>query len=91
MSASEETERLSGPYPVDADGFLTAPEQWDDEVARTLAYRDGVELTDAHWKVIRFLRSEYERVRMVPTMREVRQGTGYSTRDLFGLFPAGGP
>lgn len=91
METPRDAEQEWKPCPLDSDGFLTAPQEWHAEIARTLARNDGLELDEAHWKVIRFLRSHHDKAKTVPTMREVRQGTGCSTRDLFALFPAGGP
>ncbi len=41
---------------LDEEGFLFDPEQWDEEVAKFLAEQEGVELTDTHWNIIRFMR-----------------------------------
>jgi tRNA 2-thiouridine synthesizing protein E len=35
-------------------------EPWDREVASRLAAEDGLELTDAHWAVVSFLRHHFE-------------------------------
>ena len=43
---------------VDAKGFLTDPDEWDEDLAVQLAAQIGIELTDAHWKAIRFLRED---------------------------------
>src|ERR1039458_475510 len=49
-------------FEVDEDGFMQDPSQWDDAMARALAETEGItELTEEHWKVIRFLRSYYHR------------------------------
>lgn len=34
-------------------------EDWTEEIARTIAKMESIELTDAHWSVIRFLREYY--------------------------------
>ena len=44
---------------VNDEGFLTDPAEWDDELADTLAAQIGIQLTDAHWKAIRFLREDF--------------------------------
>ena len=41
---------------TDAEGFLIDPADWDEAVAEAIAAREGVELTDEHWAVIRFMR-----------------------------------
>jgi tRNA 2-thiouridine synthesizing protein E len=37
----------------------TEYEDWTEETARTLAHLASIELTEAHWSVIRFLRNYY--------------------------------
>lgn len=76
---------------LDCDGFLSAPQQWSEQVAQALAEREGLRLRDEQWRVIRMLREHYVNTQTVPTMREVQQATGFSVRALFELFPAGGP
>ena len=44
---------------VDDEGFLTVYDEWDDDLAKQLAANIGIDLTDAHWKAIRFLREDY--------------------------------
>ena len=44
---------------VDDEGFLTEYDEWDEELAKALAAQIGIELTDEHWKVIRFLREDF--------------------------------
>ncbi|NTW40436.1 MAG: TusE/DsrC/DsvC family sulfur relay protein, partial [Cellulomonadaceae bacterium] len=44
---------------VDAEGFLTDPSEWDETLAKTLAANIGIELTDAHWAILRFLRADF--------------------------------
>ncbi len=41
---------------VDEQGFLTNPEDWNEDIAAEFAQRLGVALTPAHWAVIRFMR-----------------------------------
>lgn len=49
--------------------------------------RLALELTDSHWKVIRFLREDYRSQGETPTLRRVTSAGGIPTKDLFGLFP----
>jgi tRNA 2-thiouridine synthesizing protein E len=41
------------------NGYLSNLEDWNEDIARLLASADGLELTDRHWDVIRYLRDEY--------------------------------
>ena len=44
---------------TDENGNLTDPSAWDEDVAKALAAEDNIELTQEHWDVINYLRSEY--------------------------------
>ena len=45
---------------VDDEGFMTNPAQWTEQLAPALGKEIGIdELSDEHWKVIRFLRSDF--------------------------------
>ena len=72
---------------VDAEGFLTKPEQWDEELAAVLASNIGIELTEAHWVPIRFLRKDFETQKETATLRRVSTVGGIPVKELFALFP----
>jgi len=72
---------------VDDEGFLTVYDEWDDDLAKQLAAQIGIDLTDAHWKAIRFLRDDYAARRETPTLRRVSVVGGVPTKQLFTLFP----
>jgi len=73
---------------VDDEGFLTVYAEWDDDLAKQLAANIGIDLTDAHWKAIRFLREDYRTQGETPTIRRVSTVGGIPTKDLFTLFPS---
>ena len=75
------------PIHVNDEGFLTDPAEWDEELAGTLAAQIGIELTDEHWKAIRFLREDYERQGETATIRRVSTAGGIPVKQLFVLFP----
>ncbi len=72
---------------VNDEGFLTDPSEWDEDLARTLAAQIGIELTDAHWKVLRFLREDYTQQGETATIRRVSTAGGVPVKELFVLFP----
>ena len=75
---------------VNDEGFFVHPEQWTEEMAPELARDEGIEvLTDAHWKVIRFMRSEYLAKGTGPTVRVLGKTSGVSVKELYELFPKG--
>lgn len=44
---------------ADANGFLSNVEDWSEDVAKMIAEKEGIELTEKHWDVINYLRDEY--------------------------------
>jgi tRNA 2-thiouridine synthesizing protein E len=72
---------------VNDEGFLTDPTEWDEDLARTLAARIGIELTDEHWKAIRFLREDYATQGETATLRRIGTVGGIPVKQLFQLFP----
>jgi tRNA 2-thiouridine synthesizing protein E len=81
---------------LDEEGYLVDPDTWNEEVAVELARRENIALTDAHWKVLRFMRDFLDERQLIPDARfAIRYvarelGAGDAARDrLFELFPYG--
>ena len=75
---------------LNEEGFLVDPSQWNDDIAVELARREGIDpLTERHWQVIRFMRSEYEAKGTGPTVRVLGKTSGVSIKELYQLFPKG--
>ncbi len=72
---------------VDDEGFLTEYDEWNEDLAKVLAAQIGIDLTDAHWKAIRFLREDYKAQGETATLRRVSTAGGIPTKELFTLFP----
>ncbi|MHA6511842.1 TusE/DsrC/DsvC family sulfur relay protein [Tessaracoccus sp. Z1128] len=83
------TTRIAGrAVDVNDEGFLTEYNQWDEEIAPTLAGYAGVgDLTEEHWKVLRFLRADYPARKETATLRRVSSVGGFDMKQLFTLFP----
>ncbi|MFG2026897.1 MULTISPECIES: TusE/DsrC/DsvC family sulfur relay protein [Streptomyces] len=76
--------------PVDDEGFFTEPDRWTEAMAGQLAREQGIEdLTERHWTVIRFMRSEYTAKGTGPTVRVLGKTSGVSVKELYQLFPKG--
>ncbi|MFZ2447879.1 MAG: TusE/DsrC/DsvC family sulfur relay protein [Syntrophobacteraceae bacterium] len=78
-------------YRVDIRGFLIDPSEWDEDYA-VFKFREmkmSGNLTDQHWRVIRFLRDQYQEVGKVPTVYETCEANGLELEDLAWLFPDG--
>ena len=75
---------------VDAEGFLTDPAQWTEEIAAAIAADSGIDaLTDRHWAVVRFMREAYLRDGQAPTIRTLGKTSGVPVKELYQLFPKG--
>ena len=75
---------------VTDDGFFVHPEQWTEAMAPELARREGIDqLTDRHWAVLRFVRSEYTAKGTGPTVRVLGKTSGVPVKELYQLFPNG--
>ncbi|MFN0283410.1 MAG: TusE/DsrC/DsvC family sulfur relay protein [Kineosporiaceae bacterium] len=72
---------------VNEEGFLTEYDEWDESLAAALAAQIGIELTEAHWKVIRFLREDFRAQGETATTRRVQQVGGVPVKEQFVLFP----
>jgi len=72
---------------VDAEGFLTDYDEWDERLGTELAAQIGIEMTPAHWQAIRFLRADYPEQGETATLRRVSTLTGIPIKTLFDLFP----
>jgi len=72
---------------VDDEGFMTDYDEWDEQLGAALATVIGVDLTDEHWKAIRFLRDDFRSEGRTATLRRVQTVAGMDVKTLFALFP----
>ena len=83
---------------TDAEGYLVDPGGWSEGFAKAQALREGIDLGDEHWELIRFLRAHYAKHGAQASVRDMLRhfqtqwgpATG-SNRYLHDLFPRGGP
>lgn len=54
---------------LDKDGYLLDLQDWSPAVANALAARENMELSDAHWEILRLLRSFYAEFQLSPATR----------------------
>ena len=79
---------ISGkPVHVNDEGFLTEYDEWDEDIARTLAQQIGIDMTDQHWKVIHFLRDDFKAQGETATTRRINTVGGIPVKEQFALFP----
>lgn len=81
----------------DAEGYLADPEEWNEEIALELAAEEKLELVDAHWPILQFMREYWLEHQVAPDVRHVvdflasSQGMDKKAAKerLFQLFPYG--
>jgi TusE/DsrC/DsvC family sulfur relay protein len=74
---------------VDGEGFLVDRDDWNEEIARELARRDGMEITDQIMHYINEARAMYDNDGVVPPIRKFAKAMGVSTNDLYAIFQKG--
>jgi tRNA 2-thiouridine synthesizing protein E len=78
------------PIDVDAEGFLTDPAQWNEQIAEEIAAQNGIpELSERHWLVVRFMRERYLQTGNAPSIRSLGKVSGVPIKELYQLFPKG--
>jgi len=86
------------PVATDVEGYLKNLGDWSEDFARAQAESEHLELTEAHWQVIHFLRAYYEERRVQAQVRALIQHFAKvwgpelgNNHHLHALFPMGGP
>ena len=78
------------PVDVDAEGFMTSPDQWNERIAEAIARENGIaELTERHWLVVSFMRDRYLTTGNAPSIRALGKESGVPVKELYALFPKG--
>jgi len=71
---------------VNEGGYVMHPEDWDKAVAGDLAKELGINLTDAHWKVVDYLREQHG---LEMSIRKLGKSGIVDIKTLYELFPGG--
>jgi len=74
---------------VDGEGYLVNRDDWSEEVARELATRDGMEITDQIMDLLNAARNMYDENGVVPPIRKFSKAMKLSTKDLYDIFQKG--
>src|SRR6266542_1292303 len=86
------TRIADAPVDVDAEGFLTNPEQWNEQIAQAIAAENGVhELSDRHWLVVRVMRERYLASGTAPSIRSLGKESGVPSKSSTSSSPRGLP
>lgn len=83
-------------YETDDDGYLTDLDSWNEGVAGYMAELEGIDMTEAHWEVVNFLRDYYQEYNIAPAIKilikEMKKMFGPEKGNsayLYDLYPAG--
>lgn len=84
-------------YELDKEGYIVDPDDWNEEVAATLAEAEGLELSESYWPILNFMREYWVEHKVAPDVRHVIKHLsghhGYTKKDakqaIFTLFPYG--
>ncbi|SMY33512.1 sulfurtransferase TusE [Photobacterium andalusiense] len=81
---------------TDAQGYLKNVDDWSEDLVALLAAEETIELSEAHWEVIRFVREFYLEFNTSPAVRMLVKAMAKqygeekgSSRYLYRLFPKG--
>ena len=81
---------------TDKAGYLLDIQDWQPELAPLLAQQENIELTEAHWEVVNFVRDFYLEYETSPAMRALVKAMAQklgvekgNSSYLFKLFPLG--
>lgn len=77
-----------------ANGYLVNQDDWSEDLAKLIAEKEGIELTERHWDLIKYLRDEYFNDNgTMPNTRTIMKamaelwGEKIDQKTLYDLFP----
>ena len=83
---------------LDGEGYLLDLDEWSEEFVHVRAAAEGLDLTEEHWEVIRFIRNYHDEHSVQAPVRDMikhfKKTWGKekaNTRYLHQIFPKGGP
>lgn len=71
-----------------AEGYLKNMDQWTPELARELAAKENITLTDKHFEVLNYLRAKQKEGAQL-SLRKVGTSGIVDIKQLYQLFPGG--
>jgi tRNA 2-thiouridine synthesizing protein E len=70
------------------EGYMTDSSQWNEDIARSIAAEEGIELTDKHFEILNYLREKHKAGEPL-TIRKVGNSGIVDIKGLYQLFPGG--
>ncbi|NDU86856.1 MAG: TusE/DsrC/DsvC family sulfur relay protein [Ferrovum sp.] len=79
--------------PLDEEGYLVEPADWNEGIAHWLAHQEHIDLTPEHWTALHFMREYYAHHQVSADVRHVirhlTEVHGADRNAIFRLFPYG--
>jgi len=83
-------------YEVDEEGYLQNLDDWNPELANFIAEKEGIQMDNARWEVVNFLRDYYQKYQIAPMIKILVKEIGKvmgpekgNTKYLYELYPGG--
>ena len=83
-----ETLIANRPVELNEQGYLLNMDQWDKEIAKAIAADEEIELTERHFEILAYLRSEQEKGTALSIRRVGKSGV-VDIKEFYQLFPSG--
>lgn len=74
-------------FQVNDEGFFTDRDEWSEELATDMARLIDIEMDEAHWAPLRFMREDSAKSGVTPTLRRMQTVGGFDIKELYRLFP----
>lgn len=74
-------------FQVNDEGFFTNRDEWSEELATDMARLIDIEMDEAHWRPLRFMREDSATSGVTPTLRRMQTVGGFDIKELYQLFP----
>ena len=83
-----ETLIANKPVELNEQGYMLNMDQWDEDIARSIAEEEGIELTNRHFEVLNFLRKEQGKGTAL-SIRKIGKSGVVDIKEFYALFPEG--
>ncbi len=73
---------------VTEDGYLNDFSQWNKEIGLEIAKKEGIEMTDRHWEVVKWIQEQVKSEKPL-SVRGVKKSGVLDIKEFYTLFPGG--
>ncbi len=86
----EEMEKVYAGQTIDLndEGYLNHFDQWTKEVGAEIAKEEGIDMTEAHWKIVDYIQEQFK-AEVSLSIRKVGKSGVVDIKTFYQLFPKG--